>query len=121
MSEIGKRYRKGELRDWDALVEIATKHGIARKHIPQKWTLNNEKRLYMWIGHAVVQAELALKKLGRRKGSIELKTRQSSPTADTLRKRKDTADIFAAGISDKEWNRRYDRRQATRRKKLPGK
>src|SRR5581483_1893482 len=107
-------HRHDDRTYWERLVAIAIKYGIDLKHIPAKATPQAEKDLYLWFGHAVVQREMRPKKKGRPKGSSN-KQQLLQPTAAALSKAKSRDDLCAPGISDAEWNRRFDRRQARKR------
>jgi hypothetical protein len=124
--DVGKRYRDNSIRYWDALVEIAVAHGIDRESIPERWSYKAEKDLYTWIGHAVVQAALKPSKRGRPKGS-STRAEIYSPEDPAKNKRKQRDNLWTTGtrrdgkpyISDKEWSRRWELREAKKRRAKP--
>jgi hypothetical protein len=127
-------------RLWDHLKEIAIEFGIDPKHMPQEWTYDAEKALYMWVGHAVVQPKIEARlrkerglkrKAGRPKGASS-RHPASSEEAQTKR---DQRASFPFGpdrefrfpslaelqsgkkgssdrLSDDEWSKRFDRYHA---------
>jgi hypothetical protein len=136
MSEIGQRYRKGELRYWDALVEIATKYGISRDLYPEKWSYGAEIFVYALIGQrcqrgrrwpnarlptdpsklnkflidgrAAVARELAPPpaKPGRPKGAINRNLRKDVDQ-ETVHKRKQRGYLWSTDLTDEEFDRRF--------------
>jgi hypothetical protein len=108
---------------WDHLREIALEQGIDAEHIPQKWTYEAEKALYMAIGHAVVcrQIEPRLRKErdlalglkpkhpgGRKKGSRSNVKPIESDEANAKRRQRAAFPFGTDKISDREWYRRFD-------------
>lgn len=81
-------------RLWDHLKEIAIEFGIDPKHMPQEWTYDAEKALYMWVGHAVIQPKIEARlrkerglkrKAGRPKGASSRHPAKPSEEAQTKR------------------------------------
>jgi hypothetical protein len=112
---------------WDHLREIAITYGIDHKHIPQRWTYEAEKTLYMWIGHAVVCRELEpqLRKernlaLGLKpkhpgepkKGSRRKALQPATKETENKRKQRDNFPFNTDKINDAEFYWRFDRHYA---------
>jgi hypothetical protein len=139
MSKIGQRYRKGELRYWDALVEIAIERGISRKQIPAKWSDGADLHLYLLIGqrcqrgrrwpnarlpadfarlqkflkdgHDAVQRELNPPQK-RGKGQRGLGLERASEISDAgENKRKERDNLWRDGLTDVEFTERLLRRE----------